>query len=117
VYATQAKLELERARIAQANNLAGAGFELSVFESQVSAREKAAQTVKEATEVERKNVEAKLAMWAASEKELLRAAGIEGPVESARYTAEWKSAAEQAAPPPGTGPTPAPPASAAPPAP
>ena len=32
-------------------------FDLSVFESQVSAREKAAQTVKEATEVERKNAE------------------------------------------------------------
>ena len=117
VYATQAKLELERARIAQANNLAGAGFDLTAFETQASAREKAAQTMKEAVEVERKNVEAKLAMWAESEKELLRATGLEGPIESARYAAEWKSAAEQPAPPPATGPAPAAPAPAAPPAP
>ena len=116
VYATQAKLELERARIAQTNNLAAAGFDLIAFENQVGGREKAAQAVKEAAEVERKNVEAKLAMWAESEKELLRLIGTEGPIESARYTAVLKSAVEQLAPPPGTGPAPATPPAATPPA-
>jgi hypothetical protein len=113
VYATQAKLELERAKIAQANN-AAPGIDLTAFESQASAREQAAQAAKGAAEVERKNTEAKLAAWTESEKELLRAANIQGPVESARYTASWKSAAEQpaGAPPPATEP-----AKAAPPAP
>ncbi len=113
VYATQAKLELERAKIAQANN-AAPGLDVTVFESQASARAQAAQTAKDAAEAERKNTEAKLAAWAASEQELLRAAGIEGPVESARYTAEWKSPATTPASPPGTEPPPATPPATAP---
>jgi hypothetical protein len=92
VYSTQAKLELERAKIALANN-AAPGVDVTVFETQASAREKAAQTAKDTAEVERKNTEAKLAAWSESEKELLRTAGIQGPVESARYSAEWKSPA------------------------
>jgi hypothetical protein len=118
VYATQAKLELERAKIAQANN-AAPGIDLTVFESQASARAQAAQAAKDAAEAERRNTEAKLAAWASTEQELLRAAGIEGsPVESARYTAQWKSLAETlpasppatdpAAPAPGSPPAPAP---------
>lgn len=109
VYATQAKLELERAKIAQANN-AAPGIDLAVFESQASARAQAAQTARTAAEAERNNTEAKLAAWAASEQELLRAAGIEGsPVESARYTAQWKSLAETLPAPGATDPA-APPA-------
>src|SRR5688572_10447000 len=96
VYATQAKLELERAKIAQANN-AAPGTDLAAFETQASAREQAAQTAKSAAESERRNTEAKLAAWAESEKELLRTINIQGPVESARYTAEWKSAADKPA--------------------
>lgn len=115
VYATQAKLELERARIGQANN-AAPGLDLAAFETQAGERERAAQTAKAAAEVERKNTEAKLAAWTESEKELLRAAGIEGPIESARYTAEWKSAADQPAgeKPPATAPAGTTPAGATP---
>jgi hypothetical protein len=115
VYATQATLELERAKIAQANN-AAPGLDLTVFESQASARAQAAQAAKTAAEAERNNTEAKLAAWAASEQELLRAAGIEGsPVESARYTTDWKSLAETLPASPATDPpapgSPAPPTS------
>jgi hypothetical protein len=123
VYATQAKLELERAKIAQANN-AAPGIDLAAFENQAASRERAAQSAKDATETERKNAEAKLAAWSESEKELMRTAGIQGPVESARYTATWKSAAEQLPAPsgatapgatdpgaPAPAPAPAPPAS------
>lgn len=96
VYAAQAKLELERARVAQANN-AAPGLDLTVFETQASERERAAQSAKDAAEAERKTTEAKLAAWSESEKALLATIGIQGPVESARYTAAWKSAAEQPA--------------------
>lgn len=115
VYATQATLELERARIAQANNAAAGGVDLSIYESQASARAQAAQAARDAAESERKNAEAKLAAWTLSEQELLRAAGLQGPIESARYAALWNATGAPPAEPPDAAPA-SEPAPAAPPA-
>lgn len=90
VYATQARLELERAKVAHANRLVAPDFNVDAFQKQADAREQAAKVVAEATENERKNAEAKLAAWAELEGAYLTANGVKGPLESGRYAAEWK---------------------------
>ena len=104
-YAAQAKLELERAKVAQANNLTPAGFDVSTFETQERERSKAAQDATAQTELEHSAAEAKLSAWMDAEHAFLQAAGFKGPAESDRAKADWTQAA--AAPPAPAAPAPA----------
>jgi hypothetical protein len=89
-YAAQAKLELERARTAQSNNLAAAGFDLGPYQRQFDERDAAAKTATAATETERKTTEAKLSEWTEMERSFMKAGNLTGPLESERFAAEWK---------------------------
>ena len=104
VYAMQANLELERAKVAQANHITTA--DISPFEKQATDRNAAAKRAQEATAVEQKVAEGKLAEWNAAEKEYLSASGLSGPLESARFDGEWKVAAAPTTPPPAAPETP-----------
>jgi hypothetical protein len=97
IYATQARLELERAKVAQANRLVGADFNVDSFQKQAEARGASAKSAADATEAARKEAEAKLGVWAELERSYLAASGLAGPLENARYANEWKP---KAAPPP-----------------
>lgn len=111
VYAAQAKLELERARVGQANNLNPAGFDVTTFEAQFAQRDRAAQIAAGVTEKERQAAEAKLTAWNEAERSFMQASNMKTPSESDRVGIEWK---QTAAPPPpaeapvsASGPTPA----------
>ena len=108
-YAAQAKLELERAKVAQANNLAPAGFDISVYETQAQERAKAAQDANARTDLEHSAAEAKLSAWMDAEHAFLSAAGFKGPAESDRAKADWTQPAATPATPaaPAAAPTPA----------
>jgi hypothetical protein len=123
VYAAQAKLELERARVAQGNNLAPAGFDLAGFEQQLAARDQAAQAAAAETEKERQAAEVKLTAWGELERGFIQGSGMKSPSESERAVSDWKQAAAPPAPaeapasPPATAPDaakPAPPAASPP---
>jgi hypothetical protein len=116
VYATQAKLELERARIAQTNNLAPAGFDLTSFEQQLAQRERAAQAAAAETETQRQAAEVKLTAWNQLEHGFMQASSMKSPSESDRAVIEWKQTTPPA-PTPAEVPASAPPAPAAPAAP
>ena len=103
VYATQARLELERARVAQTNNLAPAGFDLTSFEQQLEQRSRAAQTAAAETQREQQTAEAKLGTWSELERGFMQASGMKVPSESERATSDWKQATSAAVPPPDTG--------------
>ena len=107
-YAAQAQLELERAKVAQANRLVAADFTVDAYQKQADAREQAARSQSDAVENERKNAEAKLAVWAQLEDSYLTANGVKGPLESARYAAEWKPPPAPLPPPAEPAPAPAP---------
>jgi hypothetical protein len=116
VYATQAKLELERAKVAQSHNLAPAGFDIGVYERQAEARDRAAKDARASTDQERGATEAKLTSWSTAEHAFMQASNLTGPAESDRAVKNWKvdtapSVTEPAAPPaatPATTPEPAP---------
>jgi hypothetical protein len=114
VYATQARLELERAKVAQANRLVGADFNVDAYQKQADTRGSSARSAADATESERKQAEAKLAGWAELEGAYLKTSGLAGPLESSRYAPEVKP--REPTPPPVVEP-PAPPPADAPPAP
>jgi len=97
VYAAQAKLELERAKVAQAGNLNPAGFEVTTFEAQFAQRDRAAQTAAAGTEKERQAAEARLIAWNELERSFMQASNMKTPSESDRAVTDWKQAA---APPP-----------------
>src|SRR6185369_4739246 len=99
VYATQAKLELERARVAQTNNLAPAGFDLTSFEQQLEQRRGAALTAAGETQKEQQAAEAKLGAWNELERGFMQASGMKVPSESDRAVIEWKQATIAAAAP------------------
>jgi len=99
VYAAQAKLELERARVAQTNNLAPAGFDLSGFEQQLEQRTGAALTAAAATQKEQQTAEAKLSAWNELERGFMQASGMKVPSESDRAIIDWKQATTMAAAP------------------
>ena len=105
VYAAQGKLELERARIAQANNLTPPGFDLQPYQRQFEDRDAAAKRAAEVMEAQRKTKDGKLAAWIELEKSAMLAAGVTGPVESPRYMLEWN---EPTTPKPVTAPVPTP---------
>jgi len=92
VYATQARLELERARVAQTNNLAPAGFDLAAFQQQLDQRERAAHDAAADTERERQTAGARLTAWNELERGFMQASGMKGPSESDRAVIEWKQA-------------------------
>jgi len=93
VYAAQAKLELERARVAQTNNLAPGGFDLASFEQQLAQRDAAARSATAETERQRVAAEAKLTAWNALERQFMQTSGMTSPAESDRAVLEWKQAA------------------------
>lgn len=93
VYATQAKLELERARVAQTNSLAPAGFDLTSFEQQLEQRDRAAQAAAAETEKERQAAESRLGAWNELERGFMQASGMTTPSESDRAAIEWKHSA------------------------
>jgi len=97
VYAAQAKLELERAKVAQAGNLNPAGFDVTVFEAQFAQRDRAAQTAAAETEKERQVAEAKLTAWNELERSFMQASNMKTPSESDHAVTDWK---QTAAPPP-----------------
>jgi len=99
VYATQAKLELERARVAQTNNLASGGFDLTSFEQQLEQRRGAALTAAGETQKEQQAAEAKLGAWNELERGFMQASGMKVPSESDRAVIEWKQATTAAAAP------------------
>jgi hypothetical protein len=90
VYATQAKLELERARVAQTNNLAPAGFDLASFEQQLAQRDAAVRAAAAETERQRQAAGLKLAAWNALERQFMQTSGMTSPSESDRAVLEWK---------------------------
>lgn len=96
VYATQAKLELERAKVAQTSGVAGAGFDLSGFQAQAEQRERAAASATAETEKQREAAGNKLATWSEAERAFIQASGMKGPSESARAVLEWKQPAPAA---------------------
>jgi hypothetical protein len=112
VYAAQAKLELERAKVAQANNLVAAGFDLATYEHQADDRARAAQTAAAETEQLHTAAEAKLAAWSEAEHAFIKASGLDGMGESDRVAIAWKAEAPPATPEPApaAAPTPAAPA-------
>ena len=99
VYAAQAKLELERARVAQTNNLAPAGFDLTSFEQQLEQRTGAALSAAAETQKEQQTAEAKLGAWNELERGFMQASGMKVPSESDRAVIEWKQATTSAATP------------------
>ncbi len=99
VYAAQAKLELERARVAQTNNLAPAGFDLTSFEQQLEQRRGAALFAAGETQKEQQAAEAKLGTWNELERGFMQASGMKVPSESDRAVIEWKQATAAAATP------------------
>lgn len=99
VYATQAKLELERARVAQTNNLAPAGFDLTSFQQQLEQRDRAAQAAAAETEKERQAAEVKLNAWSELERGFMQTSGMKTPSESDRAVIDWKQATSPPPPP------------------
>jgi hypothetical protein len=93
VYAAQAKLELERARIAQTNSLTPAGFDLASFEQQLAQREAAARAATAETERQRQAAGSKLTAWNALERQFMQTSGMTSPSESDRAVLEWKQTA------------------------
>lgn len=98
LYAKQAKLELERVKVAQANHVTAADFNVTPYERQAEDRAAAAKRAAEQTAVEKKVAEGKLSEWGALEKEYLQASALSGPLESARFV-EKVPAAPPSAPP------------------
>jgi multidrug efflux pump subunit AcrA (membrane-fusion protein) len=90
VYATQAKLELERARLAQSTGLTPAGFDLASFQQQLDQRDRAARAAADETEKERQAAGAKLTAWNELERAFIQTSGMKGPSESERAVGEWK---------------------------
>jgi hypothetical protein len=105
VYAAQAKLELERARVAQANNLVPAGFDLATYQRQAEDRVKAANDASAITAKDRQTAEAKLTAWNELEKAFMQAATLKGPSESDRVVEEWKKPSATPPPSPAAEPT------------
>jgi hypothetical protein len=93
-YAAQAKLELEKAKVAQAQNLVAAGFDLAAYERQAQDRSTAAQAAQTAADRERASAETRLAAWVEAERAFMQTAGLQGPAESDRATIDWKAMAE-----------------------
>jgi hypothetical protein len=92
VYAAQAKLELERARLAQASGVTPAGFDLAGFEGQLAARDRAAKAASDDTDRARQTAGAKLTAWNELEKSFIQTSGMKGPSESERALLDWKQA-------------------------
>jgi hypothetical protein len=93
VYAAQAKLELERARIAQTNNLTPAGFDIASFEQQFEQRDRAARSAAAETETQRQAAGSRLTTWNELERQFMQASGMKSPSESDRAVLEWKQPA------------------------
>jgi hypothetical protein len=90
VYASQAKLELERARLAQSSGLTPAGFDLAGFEQQLAQRDRAAKAAADETDRQRQIASARLTAWNELERSFMQASGMKGPSESERAVIEWK---------------------------
>ena len=90
VYAAQAKLELERARVAQTNNLAPAGFALASFEQQLTQRDSAARAATAEAERQRLAAGSRLTAWNELERQFMQTSGMTSPSESDRAVLEWK---------------------------
>jgi hypothetical protein len=99
VYAAQAKLELERARVAQTNNLTPAGFDLAGFERQLAQRDAAARAATAETERQRLAAGSKLTAWNALEHQFMQTSGMTSPSESDRAVLDWKQTASPTAAP------------------
>lgn len=111
VYAAQAKLELERAKVAQSHNVAPAGFDISSYERQAEERDRAAKDAAAATDQERGFAEAKLQAWSTAEHAFMQSSALTGPAESDRAVKNWKADLETPAPAtPPESPKPEPPA-------
>jgi hypothetical protein len=113
VYAAQAKLELERGKLAQTNNLVPAGFDLAAYQTQAEERARAAATATAETDQVRTAAEAKLSAWSEAEKAFIKASGLDGRAESDRVAEDWKVETAAAPPPAAAVPAPAAPAPAA----
>ncbi|GAB4517364.1 MAG: hypothetical protein Tsb0020_35970 [Haliangiales bacterium] len=75
MYAAEAQFELEKARVAQANNIRPKGFEAGNFERQATERSKHAQRTKALLERERGEMEKARSEWQALKKEATSARG------------------------------------------
>jgi len=98
VYAAQAKLELERARLAQTSGVTPAGFDLAGFEQQLVQRDRAAKAAADETDKQRQVAGAKLTAWNELERSFMQTSGMKGPSESERAVIDWKQAPPGVAP-------------------
>jgi cell wall-associated NlpC family hydrolase len=96
VYAAQAKLELERAKLAQTSGVTPAGFDLTGFVQQAEQRQRAARTADDETEKQREIAGAKLTAWNELERSFIQTSGMKAPSESERAVLEWKQTAPTA---------------------
>ena len=79
MYHQEARLELERARTARANNIQPKGFKYQPFEAQVSDRSKRAQRAKLIADQEKKKADDKKAKWNAAMNQVKAARGTPTP--------------------------------------
>jgi hypothetical protein len=93
--AKQAKYELEKARVAKANNIQPPQFVFDLYEKQYQERSENAQKAKVFADDEKVKAEEKKAAWKSAEKEWFAAKGMKAPEEI-------KPTPDKAPPPPGT---------------
>lgn len=94
-YAKQAKFELEKAKVAKANNIQPPGFVYDDFESQYKDRQEAALKAKGDADGDKQRAEGKRTDWKAKEKEWYGAKGEAPPTDVK------PPPADKVAPPPG----------------
>jgi hypothetical protein len=76
IYAKEAKFELEKAKVARANNIQPQGFAFDKFESQYRERSEALQRYKQKVDADKAKMVEKEREWLAADKEWKAAKGI-----------------------------------------
>jgi hypothetical protein len=77
IYAKQSKLELEKARIANAKDIRPTGFDFAAFDKQYNQRTQEAQKARAKAEQESKKAEEKRVAWDKLEQEYMGARGVD----------------------------------------
>ncbi len=106
VYAADAKLQLEKARIAKAKNNYPKGFDLAKFEEQARDRVGSAGRAKEAAQDELKRAQGLQREWARREQEWMSAMGLKGVPESSSAELDKPAEPVRSSEPPAITPTP-----------
>jgi hypothetical protein len=91
VYSTQAQLELERARVASANQVMPAGTTVVPYQQQADVRYASAQAAVAVASHARTDAEARWREWSELETQLLQASTLKGPLESAHFVGKWRN--------------------------